>query len=195
MTQTINPFTLSLNPEAFQKTFPGSSSQRRLSTLKNYFSDVTAADSILKKDDPVVYEMWEMENEAPGRCLSFGITRILPGKVGKEYYFSRGHFHTAGDGDELSIILSGRGILLMHSMDGKSETMDMSPGQMCYVPGRMAHRVVNTGNEALVFFCIWPPKIDHDYETIVRTGFPKLVLSGINGPQVVENPSYHPINR
>jgi hypothetical protein len=41
-----------------------------------------------------------------------------------------------------------------------------------------------------VFTGFWPPKILHDYETIARGGFPKLVVAGENEVELVDNPTW-----
>jgi len=49
---------------------------------------------------------------------------------------------------------------------------------------------VNTGDEPLVFFAVWPVSAGHDYDTLAERGFARLVLVGADGPQVVTNPRY-----
>jgi glucose-6-phosphate isomerase, archaeal len=195
MESSYLPFNLPITPEAFHEYQPMKEFNRRLSDLKDHFTDHLSVEAILAKDNPVIYEYWEMEYDAEGRGLSFGMTRILPGMVGKEYYFSRGHFHADGTGDEMYVVLRGRGLLLMFSKDGHSEVMDMLPGHVCYMPGYMAHRTINVGSEAFVFLSIWPPKINHDYDTIARVGFPKLVVAGAEGPEVLPNPTFIGVNQ
>jgi glucose-6-phosphate isomerase, archaeal len=184
------PFSLSLTPEAFRAYPSMKEFNRRLSDLKGYFSDHQLVEKILATDNPIIYEYWEMEYDAEGRGLSFGMTRIFPGLVGREYYFSKGHFHAGGTGDEMYLTLQGRGLLLLFSKDGQSQTLDMLQGQMCYIPGYMAHRTINVGTGDFVFMSTWPPKIDHDYDTIAQIGFPKLVVAGIDGPEVIDNPAF-----
>lgn len=186
----ITPFRVQLTTEAFHEFRNGKVSRRRLSSLSNYYCDQEAARFSVEQSDPLVYEVWELEYEAVGRGLSFGMTRIFPGIVGKEFFFTRGHFHADSDGDEMYIVLSGHGMLVMSSHAGDCQILEMIPGQMCYVPGHLAHRTVNVGEEPLVFFTIWPPNLVHDYETIAQTGFPKLIVSGLSGPEIISNPNY-----
>lgn len=190
MNPLITPFQVPLTPEAFHAFRDGKISRRRLSSLSDYYCDQQAAKACVEQSDPFVYEVWELEYEAVGRGLSFGMTRIYPGMVGNEYFFTRGHFHADSQGDEMYIVLSGRGMLVMSSRTGECQTLEMIPGQMCYVPGHLAHRTVNVGDEPLVFFTIWPPNLVHDYDTIAQTGFPKLIVSSASGPEVVSNPNY-----
>ena len=65
------------------------------------------------------------------------------------------------------------------------------PGKVLYVPPRWAHRSVCTSRqEDLVTFFAYPGNAGHDYGTIERLGFRKLVVDGQNGPEIVDNPRY-----
>ena len=184
------PFSLPLSPEDFQSQAELNHVQRRLSDMVDHFADHSASNAILENSDPLVYEYWEREFEGANQEISFGMTRIQPGKVGSEYHLTKGHFHADGFGDEVHITLSGQGLLLLFDKNGFSQTFEMLPGKMNYLTGNLAHRTINTGLEPLVFVGFWPPKIIHDYETILHKGFPKLVVAGPEGPQVINNPNY-----
>jgi len=185
----MNPFNLALEPTAFQSHQGAREIVRHLSDMTGFFTDKHATEIILSDDNPVVYKFWEVAYEGSDRGLSFGITRIYPGRVGREYHMTKGHFHTT-DGDEIYVVMRGRGLLLLQTRGGEAQAVDMVPGSMCYVPGGWAHRTVNTGDDELVFLSIWPPNIGHDYETVAQNGFPQLVVEGTDGPTVIRNPSF-----
>lgn len=184
------PFSIPLSPEAFQSHPELRHVQRRLSDLVDHFADHSASNAILENSNPLVYEYWEREYEGASQGISFGMTRIHPGRVGNEYYLTKGHFHADDFGDEIHITLSGQGLLLLFSEDGVCQTFEMLAGKMNYLPGNLAHRTINTGSEPLVFVGFWPPKIIHDYETILHNGFPKLVITGLKGPELINNPNF-----
>lgn len=163
---------------------------RRLTHLKDYFSDRQTVREVLAKDDPLIYEVWEVEYAGPGRGLSYGMTRLFPGTIGNEYFFTRGHFHSGDLGDEMYVVNSGKGVLLLSTRDGYCETLDLTAGQMVYVPSHLAHRTINIGTEELLFLSVWAPNIVHDYDTIAERGFPKLVVASPNGPETIENPVF-----
>jgi glucose-6-phosphate isomerase len=48
--------------------------------------------------------------------------------------------------------------------------------------------VCTSRQEDLVTFFIYPGNAGHDYGTIERQGFRKLVLDGESGPEIVDNP-------
>jgi glucose-6-phosphate isomerase len=59
----------------------------------------------------------------------------------------------------------------------------MQPGDLSYIPGKWAHRTINTGDAPLVFFAIWPVDAGHDYESIEKSGFLRRVLKGEDGSE------------
>jgi len=188
------PFLISVNPEGFQ-SFPNMHHvQRHLSDLQDYFYDKSAVSSMLMKSDPLIYEYWEMEYAGTGNGLSFGMTCIQPGRIGNEYFLTKGHFHADGMGDEMHMILEGKGLVLLSDREGNSMCMEMLPAKICYYPGHLAHRTINTGIKPLVFVGIWQPNIVHDYETIKRSGFPKVVLASRSGPELINNPRFSLMN-
>lgn len=183
------PYSIDVDPEYFQVSEGATRFIRQLSDMQEMFSDSEAVQSVLRSGDPVIYEYWEAESEGPVGGLSYSITLIHTGTVGGEYYMTKGHFHTT-DGDEIYLALKGEGLMLLQTRDGEARTLEMSPGKLCYVPTNWAHRNVNTGSEDLVFLCVWGLRIESDYESIARNGFPQLVVKGAGGPEIVKNPSF-----
>ena len=184
------PFSLPLTPDGFTHSNELVHMQRHLSGFSGYFADQDAAKTMLETTDPLIYEYWEREYEGEGQAISFGMTRIYPGQVGEEFFKTKGHFHADDQGDEIHMTLEGEGLLLLSDRDGVCQTMEMKPGKVNYIPGQFAHRTINTGTKPLVFAGFWPPKILHDYETIARGGFSKLVIAGKNGIELVDNPDW-----
>ncbi len=185
----ITPFALPLDPAAFLELKATKEVVRRLSDMRHHFSDQPAVERILGQSDPVIYRFWEVEYTGPERGLSFGITTIYPGTVGREYSMTTGHFH-ASSGDEIYMTLHGQGCLLLQSRDGVAQTLDMVPGGLSYLPTGWGHRTANTGSENFTFVSIWPPNIEHDYQSVTQYGFPQRVVAGAQGPEVVANPTF-----
>jgi len=44
-----------------------------------------------------------------------------------------------------------------------------------YVPPFWAHRSVNTGDEPLISFCVYPADAGHNYGDIEKQGFPQKI--------------------
>lgn len=186
---TLNlPFQLGMDVDSLAQ-FPATRTVvRRLSDMPGMFQDKAAAEQ-LSADDPVIYRFWEIENHDAPRGLSLGVTAIYPGTVGREFHMTKGHFHRS-PGDEIYITLSGQGKLMLFTRDGDHKELDMLPGSICYIHTSYAHRTVNTGTDEFRFLAVWPPAIAHDYESIVRTGFPVLALSGDHGAELQPNPHF-----
>lgn len=101
---------------------------------------------------------------------------MYAGKVGDEYFMTKGHFHTILDTSEVYYCLSGRGAMLMETPEGDVRLVEMKPGEAVYVPPRWAHRSINTGSETLVTFFVFRSDAGHDYGTIEQKGYRKLVV-------------------
>lgn len=164
--------------------------ERYLSDMREYFVDRQAAEDILSSGrNPLIYVVYEIDRELRGE-LNVGCTVIYPGKVGDEYYFTRGHFHKNIFTGEAYIGISGEGLILMQDKDGNFSVGELEPNTIVYVPPGFAHRTVNTGKTELVFLAIYPSDAGHDYESIRRTGFAKIVVERGGKPTLIDNPNY-----
>lgn len=164
--------------------------KRRLSQMKEMFCDQTAAADILAGEDPVIYEFHELGCPERAGDLAFGTTILYPGKIGDEYYFTKGHFHTVLDTAEVYYTLSGEGYMVMENPEGDCIEMPLSANQAVYVPRRYAHRTVNTGTEPLVLFYTFDADAGHDYGTIETKGYHKLIVEKDGKPAVISNPNW-----
>lgn len=162
--------------------------KRSLSQLKNMFYDRKAADKILESGDPLIYEFYELgAPERPGD-LAFGTTILYPGKIGDEYYMTKGHFHTKLETAEIYYALQGEGYMVMENPEGDTVEVPLSKGQAVYVPRRYAHRTVNIGKEPLVVFYAFQADAGHDYGTIETKGYRKMIIERNGRAAVVPNP-------
>ena len=82
---------------------------RRLSDLQGSFADEQAYRAALALGDPVVYTVSGVEVPAEDGQLSYGLGLINPGKIGREYYLTKGHFHAWRPAAEVYIGLAGEG--------------------------------------------------------------------------------------
>ena len=157
------------------------SSKRYLSKVANMFNDKAAAAEILDEGDPLVYEFYELGvPESPGD-IAFGASITYPGKVGREFFMTKGHFHTILETAEVYYCLSGEGGMLFENPEGDVSFEVFKPGTAVYVPQRYAHRTVNTGSEPLVTFFAFRGDAGHDYGTIETNGYRKLVVAADGG--------------
>ena len=166
------------------------SSKRYLSNLRGLAANGTALEDMIKKEDTLVYEFYEMGvPENPGD-LAFGTSICYPGKIGDEFFMTKGHFHTILDTAEVYLCISGRGLVLMENPEGDISYEVLTSGKMAYVPKRYAHRSVNIGNKPFVQFFTFRADAGHDYGTIETRGFRKLVVERDGDFAVIDNPKW-----
>lgn len=165
--------------------------ERRLSALKGQCLDQAAYESMLAKDDPLIYEVYEIKRPEVAGEILMGISIVHPGKVGREFNMTKGHFHTVIDTAEVYYCMRGEGFMVMETPEGDTAVEALTPGKVLYVPPRWAHRSVCTSRqEDLVTFFAYPGNAGHDYGTIEQLGFRKLVVEGEKGPEIIDNPRY-----
>lgn len=182
-------FTIPL-PEAVPSRIDGHI-QRRLSSLKGQFLDADAYAAMLAEEDRLVYEVYEIHRPERSGELLHGLSVVHPGKVGSEFFMTKGHFHTVRETAEIYYVLKGEGFMVMETPDGEAAVESLSPGSVLYVPPLWAHRSVCTSRqEDLVTFFIYPANAGHDYGTIEQQGFRKLVMETSRGIEIVDNPRW-----
>ena len=118
-----------------------------------------------------------------------GLTVMKPGKVGREYHMTKGHFHESGSADEYYFCLSGKGLIILQNAAGETKYMELNEGGGVYVSPGWAHRTVNVGDDDFILLAIFPKDAGHDYGTIEKSGFRKIVVEVDGKHQIIENPS------
>ena len=165
----------------------GETTKRRLSQMRDAYSDSAAVDKVLESKDPIIYEFHELGCPERKGDLAFGTSIVYAGKIGTEYYMTKGHFHTILDTAEVYFTLSGEGYMVMENPEGDTMEMPLKKGEALYVPRRYAHRSVNTGKEPLVMFFTFEADAGHDYGTIETKGYRKLIIEENSAPKAIEN--------
>jgi len=183
----IDPFAILIDLE--NGTMPEHTNHivRNTSDMRGHYADSEALEDLIAgQNDPLHYEVFEKPVPEKVGQLMYCISRLLPGKVGDEFFMTKGHYHTVLDTAEIYLCLKGRGYMLMKTADGKWTAEQMNRGKMVYVPPYWAHRSVNTsGDEPLVSFCVYPANAGHNYGDIEQEGFTKRILER-NGEVVIE---------
>lgn len=187
------PFTFGISLPDGTLTQYDSHIRRRLSSMAGQYADEEAFEAMLAQEDVVLYEVYEIFRPHVIGELLHGLSVVHPGKVGDEYFMTKGHFHTVLETAEVYYCLQGEGMMVMETPEGEWAVEELRPGRVLYVPPRWAHRSVNTGqHEDLVTFFIYPGHAGHDYGTVEQQGFRKLVLERDDRPYIVDNPRWHP---
>jgi glucose-6-phosphate isomerase len=165
--------------------------RRKLSAMNGTYADERCRAALVEADDPIVYEFYDLGLPEKESDIAFGTSIVYPGKVGDEYYMTKGHFHTLLETAEVYYCLRGNGYLMMENPEGDWEARELNPGVAVYVPARYAHRSINvSADEPLVTFFAFRADAGHDYGTIETKGFRKLIVEKDGRPQIVDNPKW-----
>ena len=145
--------------------------EKLLPDLRGIYRDAEAFDRLLAVDDgtPVYWVEHSRTEGGPGGLIT-GISVLEPGRVGDEYFMTRGHLHATEDRSEFYFCVAGRGVMLLETRTGESQATEFRAGEAVYVPGHWIHRSVNVGGERLVMMFCYASDAGQDYEIIERAG-------------------------
>ncbi|MFM5370370.1 glucose-6-phosphate isomerase family protein [Aeromonas veronii] len=155
-----------------------------LADLQGLFADLHA-EAALSPDTPL-YRVAMLPSNGGEGDLNMGVTYLEAGRVGQEFFMTRGHIHARAEQAEYYFGLCGRGLLLLQDMAGVCQLEQVFPGSVHHIPGHVAHRLVNTGETQLSALAVWPAVAGHDYKAMGPRGFAVRVLAGEDGtPRLV----------
>jgi glucose-6-phosphate isomerase len=166
---------------------------KTLSDLAGLYEDTDAFDAGLKDwGDTPVYEVTDYKPSSASGDMIVGVTRMQPGKVGREYFLTRGHIHANANRPEIYYGESGRGLMLLESPAGDVRTVEIGPKTVCYVPPYWIHRSINIGTDVLVMTFAYPADSGQDYDVIAKAGGmrSRIVDDGTGGWKAVSNKNY-----
>jgi len=122
--------------------------------------------------------------------LHYAMGLIMPGKIGREYFMTKGHLHAWRPAAEFYFGLSGDGMMLLEDeRTAESRLVPLRPHHAVYVPGHTAHRTMNTGRTPLTYLGIYPAKAGHDYDAIAKRNFRCVVIERNGQPAMIERNS------
>ena len=158
---------------------------KTIGQMARVFLDEAARSTMDARKVVYAVESWRPVPEGTEGGLYWGNSTVFPGVVGEEYFMTRGHLHVRRERAEYYSTVSGSGMLVLMDEQRRGSVQVMEPGTTHYVSGRIAHRVVNTGDEPLRFLACWPSDAGHDYATIGELGFSLRILRRGGRPEVV----------
>jgi len=161
---------------------------RKISNLFEQFCDQMAAKKRIEQGDPVVYEIFHHGFITDNTDMAMGMSVISSGKVGNEYFMTKGHMHERPDQAEIYYCVQGSGLLLMDDLHGDFQAAAFNSGIAVHIPPQYAHRVVNVGTGSLIFVSAFHLAAGHLYEPITRSGFEKIVVEQDGKPMLLPNP-------
>ncbi|MBC7889675.1 MAG: glucose-6-phosphate isomerase [Ferruginibacter sp.] len=168
---------------------PVKKQQRTIKDIANIFLDHAALQSMPEETPVYAVQVWFPVPENTSAGLFFGTSTIMPGKVGKEYFMTKGHFHARSDRAEFYWGVQGKGMLILMDRNRNTWAEEVFPGSLHYIGGETAHRLANTGNENLVVGACWPSDAGYNYDEIALHGFSARLLEIDGKPQLVDSSS------
>ncbi len=185
------PFAFSINAPDFVPTEYDNHIQRRLSSMAGQYHDADAVNAMMAQNDELLYEVYEIKRPEDSGEVLHGISIVHPGKVGDEYFMTKGHFHTVLETGEVYYCCKGHGFMVMETPEGDWAVEELYPGRVLYVLPCWAHRSVNISpNEDLITFFAYPGHAGHNYGTIEEKGFRKLIVERDGEATVIDNPRW-----
>lgn len=160
---------------------------RKLKDISNIFKQQEFLGRMDMEQTAYSVQAWMPVSEGTEGGLFFGASTIYPGKVGKEYFMTKGHFHKIPDRTEFYWGISGEGMLIL--MDRKRNTWAemVHPGSIHYIGSDIAHRLANTGKQELIVGACWPSDAGHDYDEIAVNGFSARLFDADGIPTLIND--------
>lgn len=163
---------------------------RYLADVGTSFADRQACTQLVATN-PLVYQVTQVEDHSGDGQIHYGIGIIFPGKVGREYFMTKGHLHEWRPAAEVYIGLRGRGMMLLEDeRTGECRAVPLEANSTVYVPGFAAHRTVNVGDEPLVYWGILSSAAGHDYGSVGERNFRKVVVEKDGSPVVMDRDEF-----
>jgi glucose-6-phosphate isomerase len=182
-TAPTTPVKLTVLAEQGQLVGSNGRYERFLPDLAGLYQDAQSFEEKLAADSgaPVYWVESSQTEDGPGGLIT-GTSVLEPGQVGEEYAMTKGHLHGQADRSELYLTLAGHGVMLLETLDGQAQSIEVRPGEAVYVPGHWVHRSVNVGSERFVTLFCYAADAGQDYGIIERAGGMKqLVVATSDG--------------
>ncbi len=188
------PTAHQIDPQTGEMTGASGRYEKRISDLEGLYADAAAfAARVAEGPDHVVYRVFEQRPAQAKGDLIFGTTWMEPGRIGAEYYMTRGHIHACANRPETYYGESGEGLMLLESPEGETRILEVRAREMVYVPPMWIHRSVNTGDVPLVMSFCYPSDSGQDYGIIERSGgMATRIVATATGWEAVANTAYRP---
>ena len=167
--------------------------RKTLRELAGMYADGAAfARTLSRFDEEPVYEVTDLRRSTASGDVITGVTRMRPGKIGDEYFITRGHIHAIADRSEIYYGEAGDGVMLLESPAGEIRALPLGPREIVYVPPFWIHRTANVGTTELVFLFVYPADAGQDYGIIERSGGmrSRIFDDGRGGWELRDNASY-----
>ena len=168
--------------------------EKKIGELSDLYGDTEAFKELRKRrGEEIAYQVRDVKPQVAHGGLIFGTTLMQPGKVGAEFFMTRGHLHARADRPETYCGMSGVGVMLLETPEGDVKTMEIAPNVLIYVPPMWIHRSVNVGSDPLVMGFCYPADAGQNYQIIAESGGMAVrIVQGGSGWKSVPNENYQP---
>ncbi len=147
--------------------------EKSLSTLAGVYAHPEAIEAM--GAEMIAYRVanqnYHREDKTMGN-LQWGTTYVNPFTVAGECAMTHGHFHKNHNCDEYYYGLSGEGFLLFWDGSDDFYAEKIFPSSLHYISGVYAHRIINSGETALVVAACSLPSTVQDHDVIETRPFP-----------------------
>lgn len=190
----VEPTSHLISPETGAMSGASGHYEKKLRDLEGLYADQAAFNERTEaQGNTVVYRVDEKRPAQNAGDLIFGTTWMRAGRIGDEFYMTRGHIHSRGNRPETYYGESGQGVMLLESPEGGTKVVKVAARVMVYVPPLWIHRSVNTGDTPLVMSFCYPSDSGQDYDIIARSrGMASRVVVDGAGWKTTPNTSYRP---
>lgn len=164
--------------------------ERYLADVRSSFADQVACEGRLV-ENPLLYSVTQIEDHGGEGQIHYGLGILMPGRIGREYFMTKGHLHAWRPAAEVYIGLRGRGMMLLEDeRTGECRAVPLEANRTLYVPGHTAHRTVNVGDEPLVYWGILSSAAGHDYGAVGERNFCKVIVEKDGEPVVMDREEF-----
>src|ERR671937_447399 len=95
------PLLVSLSSQTGALVPATSTAERRLSHMRGMFLNHEVEAELIAAADPLLYQVFECAPSQAAGQLKISTTVLEPGKVGAEYFMTKGHYHVVRDRAEI----------------------------------------------------------------------------------------------
>lgn len=192
MSESDSPAKLTISPAGGLSGNNGTYTKHLQDMADVYRDDESYRNALVELGgETQVYSVESQDYGSRPGALTVGTSTLLPGRYGDEFAVTRGHLHAISDRAELYYCLSGHGVMLLETIDGQSQAVELTPGEAVNVPGDWIHRSVNVGDEPFVTLFTYATDAGQDYQLIAdANGMKSLVVADGGSWSLRENPDH-----
>ena len=191
--QIVEPVATRIEPDTGKLLGANGHYTKYIAELAGCYADEAAFERVkAQRGHEIAYSVDQFASGTASHDLIYGTSTLEPGDVAGEFFMTRGHLHRKADRPEIYHCISGRGVMLMETLDGRTSSIELSPSVVVYVPPFWIHRSVNVGSKRLVTLFSYPADAGQDYEIIKAAGGMSILVvsDGSGGWKTVPNPRY-----